>query len=81
MPDVIVAPSAFCLICQSIERATCSRYGGPACGRCDRCYGCERVICYRCDTQPATRFEFPGDTDAHPHNERPCVLPTTVMLS
>lgn len=72
--------SAFCLVCLHVEHGRCVRCDGPACSRCDRCFGCGRIICARCDTRPTPRFEFPGDARRHPHNDNPCVLPTTVVL-
>ena len=50
----------------------CARCGGPACPRCERCFGCERLVCGRCDTgtEETPTFAWPGDDHAHPHMVR-----------
>ena len=47
--------------------ATCEACLVPACGYCDRCLGCLRVICERCETGTVQLGLWPGDRQAHPH--------------
>lgn len=45
----------------------CDRCGRVACQRCDRCAGCQRIVCHICDSAPTPMFAYPGDAHAHPH--------------
>lgn len=72
-------PALWCLICRSIETATCARCGGVACETCDCCNGCHRVVCAACDTAPVRPFQFAGDSQPHPHTEGGWWLPAVVL--
>ena len=49
------------------DHARCVRCGGPACSACDRCHGCDQVVCEGCEAGGGEPFAFPGDAHAHPH--------------
>lgn len=65
---------AFCAACHGFDGeerrldTTCDRCGAPACRRCDRCYGCRRIVCGACNEPGTPSFAFPGDQHLHPHN-------------
>ena len=59
---------AACSDCDEPAYATYVRCLGPACGYCDRCYGCWQIVCETCNTPPVPPFRFEGDREPHPHN-------------
>jgi len=62
-----------CCVCHDEGRepvpVPCERCGSVACARDDRCFGCGRVICERCDSAGTPSFAYPGDAVMHPHND------------
>jgi hypothetical protein len=57
-----------CEVCELLLTASCAHCVGPACVSCDRCHGCQQLVCRSCDSAGATPFSFPGDTYLHPHS-------------
>jgi len=66
-----VAPAEEVLLLEC-EPSRCAICQAPACAEHDRCHGCGRVVCQRCDTAGGMPIAaFPGDRVPHPHNAEP----------